>query len=140
MAGKLHLDKDGIVRDADGNEKIRFAATEPDRREAAREFSQFDDATFLSSIRDKRFTDEPVPPEFTEEEKQLLMDTFRRVDAVIARLLAIIAAAEGQRERVGKLEAELATYKRLYELRGKALQMPCPECGHVPVVIKPMEG
>ena len=42
------------------------------------------------------------------------------------------------RERLAQPEIELETYKRLYELRGKALERPCINCGHQPAKIKTM--
>ena len=36
-------------------------------------------------------------------------------------------------------ETEAETYKRLYELRGKALERPCFHCGYKPKKIYPME-
>jgi hypothetical protein len=46
-------------------------------------------------------------------------------EADLARVKAALAAKE----------AELREMKRLYELRGKALQRPCGYCGHEPLVI-----
>jgi regulator of replication initiation timing len=42
-------------------------------------------------------------------------------------------------KQLSTAEQDLAEYKRLYELRGKALQRPCISCGYEPAVIKPME-
>ena len=39
-----------------------------------------------------------------------------------------------------KLENERDTYQRLYKLRGKALESPCPECGCKPSQIIPLDG
>jgi len=43
---------------------------------------------------------------------------------------------ERQAARIVELEAVLAEYKRLYDLRGKALKHPCLQCGYVPKVIQ----
>jgi hypothetical protein len=44
-----------------------------------------------------------------------------------------------EQQRMAKRIEELETYKRLYELRGKALERPCTNCGHQPAKIKTME-
>ena len=51
-------------------------------------------------------------------------------DAILALRAAIKEAQHSE------TEAEL--YKRLYELRGKALERPCINCGHQPAKIKAM--
>ena len=42
------------------------------------------------------------------------------------------------RERLAQPETEAEIYKRLYELRGKALDRPCSRCGYQPKRIYPM--
>jgi hypothetical protein len=37
---------------------------------------------------------------------------------------------------VRELRAKNEEYKRLYDLRGQALQRPCVQCGHVPLTIR----
>lgn len=54
----------------------------------------------------------------------------KRAEAVVALRAAI--------EQAQDPETELETYKRLYELRGKALERPCSNCGHQPAKIKAM--
>ncbi len=49
-----------------------------------------------------------------------------------------IAALRAAIEQAQDPETELETYKRLYELRGKALERPCSNCGHQPAKIKAM--
>jgi len=43
------------------------------------------------------------------------------------------------RTALSEPETEADTYKRLYELRGKALERPCFHCGYKPRKIYPME-
>ena len=43
------------------------------------------------------------------------------------------------RTALAEPETEAETYKRLYELRGKALERPCSHCGYKPEKIYPME-
>ena len=49
-----------------------------------------------------------------------------------------ITALRAAIEQAQEPETELETYKRLYELRGKALERPCSNCGHQPAKIKAM--
>jgi len=49
-----------------------------------------------------------------------------------------ITALRAAIEQAQEPETELETYKRLYELRGKALERPCSNCGHQPAKIKTM--
>jgi hypothetical protein len=46
---------------------------------------------------------------------------------------------EALRTALAEPETEAETYKRLYELRGKALERPCFHCGYKPKKIYPME-
>jgi len=75
----------------------------------------------------------------------------KRAEAVVALRAAIEQANEfnpdwdamavmvEEQQRMAKRIEELETYKRLYELRGKALERPCTNCGHQPAKIKTME-
>lgn len=49
----------------------------------------------------------------------------------LERFAALVAAAAKAEER-----EEAATYRRLYEERGKALARPCINCGHQPAAIR----
>ena len=48
-------------------------------------------------------------------------------------------AINALRTALAEPETEAETYKRLYELRGKALERPCFHCGYKPEKIYPME-
>ena len=48
------------------------------------------------------------------------------------------AARAALRTALAEPETEAETYKRLYELRGKALERPCFHCGYKPEKIYPM--
>lgn len=37
-------------------------------------------------------------------------------------------------------ESELRLYKRMYEIRGKALLRPCPQCGRKPAIVEACES
>ena len=37
--------------------------------------------------------------------------------------------------RLAEAERDIAQWKKVYDLRGRALQRPCINCGHVPLVI-----
>ena len=47
---------------------------------------------------------------------------------------------ESFKRREADLEEALAFYKKMYRIRGKALQRPCRNCGEQPVVIKVMKA
>ena len=51
----------------------------------------------------------------------------------------VLRAREALRTALAEPETEAETYKRLYELRGKALERPCFHCGYKPEKIYPME-
>jgi hypothetical protein len=60
-----------------------------------------------------------------------------RLEQVLHELLA--KHSNTLRTALAEPETEAETYKRLYELRGKALERPCFHCGYKPKKIYPME-
>ena len=52
---------------------------------------------------------------------------------------SVTRAITALRTALSEPETEAETYKRLYELRGKALERPCFHCGYKPRKIYPME-
>ena len=83
----------------------------------------------------------------TENERGVITDDIEDAFAAIGALRAAIEQSEkhwvksyaGGKPNYTVPETELETYKRLYELRGKALERPCTNCGHQPAKIKTME-
>lgn len=49
-------------------------------------------------------------------------------DAVVLHIKDLAA-------RLAEAERDIAQWKKVYDLRGRALQRPCINCGHVPLVI-----
>ena len=61
--------------------------------------------------------------------------TALRLADILQHKLPSIECLERAAAELRRLHAELETYKRLYEQRGKALARPCIACGHAPAVI-----
>lgn len=51
------------------------------------------------------------------------------------RLQAVIDARDKAEARLAEAERDIAQWKKVYDLRGRALQRPCTNCGYVPLVI-----
>ena len=67
-------------------------------------------------------------------------DEIEKLEFAITRWKKYEADAESEadalRATVARKEAEIAQWKKVYELRGQALARPCINCGHVPFVIR----
>jgi len=75
-----------------------------------------------------------------ERAASLIGSEYRNSGVVLAALDWQEQTIAEQAAEIERLKLETAEYKRLYELRGKALQRPCMKCGYQQLTIKTAEG
>lgn len=89
----------------------------------------------------------PLPEDLINECDAFIQEAYREIiaerDALRLRILRVDEEHEELVDLRNKLMAEVMRilgerdhYKRLYELRGKALARPCTQCGYVQAEVK----
>lgn len=81
--------------------------------------------------------------EYPTASKQYESD-YDALAALHASVLADCLEREKERDqykaRLAEAEQDIEQWKKVYDLRGRALQRPCINCGYVPQVIRPADS